>query len=83
MRKEISALVEEGTLTPVADLTTIRDDDPDYGPLKEGFVMQHVPDALTRGYTSHTTKDNSGRAAKLEAPGKLTNYIIFPSTYSF
>lgn len=43
MRKEISALVEEGTLTPVADLTTIRDNDPDYGPLKEGFVMQHVP----------------------------------------
>ena len=53
MKKEISALVEEGTLTPVADLTTIKDDDPHNGPFREGFVMQHVPDALTRGYTSH------------------------------
>ena len=78
MSKEISALVEEGILTPVADLTTIKDDDPDNGPFKEDLVMQHVPDAPTRGHTSHTSKANSGRLTKLQARANLSKYIVFP-----
>jgi RNA recognition motif-containing protein len=60
-----------GTPTPLADLTTVKDDDLDYGPLGEGFVMQHAPGAHTGGYTSPAPKDNSGRVATLQARANL------------
>ena len=40
--------------------------------------MQH-----TRGYTSHSPKDNSGSVATLQARANLSEYIVFPKTYSF
>jgi cell division protein YceG involved in septum cleavage len=72
-----------GTPTTLADLTTVKDDDLDNGPLGEGFVMQHASGAHTRGYTSHSPTDNSGSVATLQARANLSEYIVFPKTYSF
>ena len=66
-----------GTPTPLADLANVKDDDLDYGSLGEGLVMQHA-----RGYTSHSPEDNS-ELATLQAQADLSDYIVFPHTYSF
>ena len=47
---ELSALVQEGTLTPIAALK--EDEEDNREEFIEGLVTPHIPDSLTRGYTS-------------------------------
>lgn len=49
------------------------------------LVTPHLPDSLIKGYTSHLLppKDDLSRGSKLEARALHSNYIVFPTSYSF
>ena len=48
MSKEISKLVEEGTLTPISEMTLKHDNQEEFN---EGFVYERgLPEFLTRGH---------------------------------
>jgi hypothetical protein len=75
--ESVDNLEAKHTPTPLADLAIVKDDDLDYGSRREGLVMQ-----LNHGYISHSFKDNYGRVAILTARANLSDYIVFPHTYS-
>jgi hypothetical protein len=80
MTKETSQLVKEGTLTPITDLASLQDDDQD--DFKEGFVMAHIPDMMTRSHTALLTREEPNRCPRILARAEHSQYLIFPTAFS-
>ena len=76
MTKEISQLVNEGTLTPIADLASLQDDDQE--DFKEGFVMSHIPDMINRRHTTLLARDDPNRCPRILARAEHSQYLVFP-----
>ena len=72
MQWDMDKIVEEGILTPIADLTLSEEDKSQYD---EGFVFDKTPDILTRG---HVTSREDKIATRLES----SNYLINPTKWS-
>ena len=81
--QEISTLVREGTLTPISALTDVDEDDK--AEYLQGIVNPHTPNFLTMGYTTQLLprSDDPSRSAKTQARALHSNYLVFPTKYSF
>ena len=82
MTEEVPELIQRGVLTPIEELTTDVQDDPEYC---EGFIFERVPEVLTRGHHSMLAVEakDPQRHPKVLARGTFSNYIIFPTKFSF
>ena len=78
MECDIEEAVQQGILTPIADLKMKSEDQGEYD---EGFVLERSPDILTQGHLSHVASPT--RVQRVEARASHTNYIILPTKYSF
>ena len=78
MEHEIDNVVQQGILTPIADLMMKPEDQTEYD---EGFVLERSPDILTQGHLVHLASPE--RVQRTAARASYTKYIILPTKFNF
>ena len=81
MKKEISQPVHDGTLNPIGDLASLKDDDQE--DFNEGFVMSNIPDMMTRSHATLNARDYPNRCPRILARAEHSQYLVFPTAFSF